>query len=165
VRLAIVVAAAENGVIGNANQLPWHLPDDLRRFKELTMGKPMVMGRKTYDSIGRPLPGRTSIVVTRQRDLRIEGCIVVNSLDAALHAAGAVPEVAVIGGEELFRHALPRADVIHLTRVHADVGGDTFLPPLDARRWRERKLAEHAADARHAYAFSYIEMTKVGDAP
>lgn len=164
-RLAIIVAAAENGVIGNGNQLPWHLPDDLRRFKELTLGKPMVMGRKTYDSIGRPLPGRISIVVTRQADLRIEGCIVVSSLDAALHAAGDAPEVAVIGGEELFRHALPRADRIHLTRVHADVPGDTFLPPLDARGWRERKVGEHPRDARHAYAFSYIEMTRVGDVP
>jgi dihydrofolate reductase len=164
VRLAIVVAAAENGVIGNANQLPWHLPDDLRRFKELTLGKPMVMGRKTYDSIGRPLPGRTSIVITRQQNLRIEGCVVVNSLDAALQAAGEVPEVAVIGGEELFRHALPRADVIHLTRVHADVPGDTFLPPLDARQWHGETVSTHPADARHPYAFSFIEMTRAGDA-
>ena len=163
-RLAIVVAAAENGVIGNANQLPWHLPDDLRRFKELTLGKPMVMGRKTYDSIGRPLPGRTSIVITRQQNLRIEGCVVVNSLDAALQAAGEVPEVAVIGGEELFRHALPRADVIHLTRVHADVPGDTFLPPLDARQWHGETVSTHPADARHPYAFSFIEMTRAGDA-
>lgn len=163
-RLALVVAAAENGVIGNANQLPWHLPDDLRRFKQLTLGKPMVMGRKTYDSIGRPLPGRTSIVVTRQAGLRIEGCVVVNSLDAALQAAGEVAEVAVIGGEELFRHALPRADLIHLTRVHAEVPGDTFLPPLDARQWREATLDTHPADARHAHAFSFVEMTRVGDA-
>lgn len=151
-------------MIGNANQLPWHLPDDLRRFKELTIGKPMVMGRKTYDSIGRPLPGRTSIVITRQQNLRIEGCVVVNSLDAALQAAGEVPEVAVIGGEELFRHALPRADVIHLTRVHADVPGDTFLPPLDARQWHGETVSTHPADARHPYAFSFIEMTRAGDA-
>jgi len=164
VKLALVVAAAENGVIGNANQLPWHLPDDLRRFKELTLGGPMVMGRKTFDSIGRPLPGRTSIVVTRQAGLRIDGCIVVNSLDEALVAAGEVPEVALIGGEELFRHALPRADIIHLTRVHADVPGDTFLPPLDPLQWHAYVLATHPADARHAYAFSYIEMTRVGDA-
>lgn len=163
-RLAIVVAAAENGVIGNAGQLPWHLPDDLRRFKELTLGKPMLMGRKTYDSIGRPLPGRTSIVITRQVGLRIEGCVVVHSLEAALQAAGAVPEVAVIGGEELFRHTLPQADVIHLTRVHADVPGDTFLPSFDARQWREATVGTHPVDARHAYAFSFIEMTRVGDA-
>lgn len=166
-RLALVVAAAENGVIGRGNELPWHLPDDLQRFKHLTLGKPMVMGRKTYDSIGRPLPGRTSIVVTRQPGLTLPGCIVVHSLDAALAAAGDVPEVAVIGGEQLFRHALPRADLIHLTRVHAAVPGDTFLPALEPQHWREHVVAEHPADQRHAYAFSFIEMTRdrAGAAP
>lgn len=160
---SIVVAVAENGVIGNGNQLPWHLPDDLRRFKELTMGKPMVMGRKTYESIGRPLPGRTSIVVTRQQDLRIDGCIVVNSLAAALDASGEAPEVVIIGGAELFRHALPSVDLIHLTRVHASVPGDTFFPELDPQQWTEVTLARHAADDRHAHAFSCIEMARKND--
>ena len=157
---SIVVAVAENGVIGNGNQLPWHLPDDLRRFKELTLGKPMVMGRKTYDSIGRPLPGRTSIVVTRQQGLRIDGCVVVSSLAAALDAAGQAPEVVIIGGAELFRHALSGVDLIYLTRIHASVPGDTFFPELDPQQWRETVLARHPADDRHAHAFSFIVLAR-----
>jgi dihydrofolate reductase len=158
---SIVVAVAENGVMGNGNQLPWRLPDDLRRFKELTMGKPMVMGRKTFDSIGRPLPGRTSIVVTRSRDLQIAGCVVVHSLAAALQAAGEVPEVVIIGGAELYRHALPDVQLIHLTRVHADVAGDTFFPELQPGQWREEFVSRHPADERHAYAFSYLTLTRI----
>jgi dihydrofolate reductase len=160
VNCSIVVAVAENGVIGNGNQLPWRLPDDLRRFKELTLGKPMVMGRRTYDSIGRPLPGRTSIVVTRQQGLRIDGCIVVNSLEAALDAAGPVPEVVIVGGAELYQHALPRVDLIHLTRVHASIPGDTFFPELDPQQWHEATLARHPVDDRHAHAFSFIELAR-----
>lgn len=162
---SIVVAIAQNGVMGNGNQLPWHLPDDLRRFKELTMGKPMVMGRKTFDSIGRPLPGRTTIVVTRNKDLKIAGCVVVNSLGEALNAAGDVPEVVIVGGAELYKHALPQVDLIHLTRVHANVPGDTFFPQFQPQEWREERVARHPADERHAYAFSYITLTRVGEQP
>ena len=158
---SIVVAVAENGVIGNGNQLPWRLPDDLRRFKELTMGKPMVMGRKTFDSIGRPLPGRTSIVVTRSQGLQIAGCVVVHSLAAALQAAGEVPEVVIVGGAELFRHALADVKLIHLTRVHADVPGDTFFPELRPDQWREEFVSRHPADERHAYAFSYLTLARI----
>jgi dihydrofolate reductase len=162
-QVSIVVAAAENGVIGNGNRLPWRLPDDLRRFKELTLGKPMVMGRKTFDSIGRPLPGRTTIVVTRTSGLQIAGCVVVNSLAAALAAAGDVPEVAIVGGAELYRHALPEVNVIHLTRVHARVPGDTFFPELQPGQWREEWLSRHPADERHAYDFSYLTLTRAGE--
>nr|AIA18861.1 Dihydrofolate reductase [uncultured bacterium] len=159
--LSIVVAAAENGVIGRDNSLPWRLPDDLKRFKELTMGKPMIMGRKTFESIGRPLPGRTNIVVTRQGDLRFEGCIMVDSLDGALAAAGAASEVMLVGGAQLYRDAMPRVDRIYLTRVHAAVAGDVFLPSLDAHEWRETIIATHPADERHAYSFTFVNLDRV----
>ena len=129
--ISIIVAVAENGVIGTGNRLPWHLPDDLRRFKALSLGKPIVMGRRTFDSIGKPLPGRTNIVVSRRPGLAIEGTVVSASLDAALAAAGAVPEVVVIGGADIFRQVLPRTDVVHLTRVHARIAGDVLFPELD----------------------------------
>src|SRR5688572_29803091 len=117
--ILLVVAVAENDVIGKDNALLWRLPDDLKQFKAVTMGKPVIMGRKTYDSIGKPLPGRANIVISRQRGLRIEGCTVVDSLDAAFDTAGAVPDIAVIGGADIYRQALPLADVIYLTEVHA----------------------------------------------
>jgi len=159
--LSIVVAVAENGVIGADNRLPWRLPADLKRFKELTMGKPIVMGRKTYESIGRPLPGRHNIVITRQPSLAIDGCTVVGSLDAALTAAGPVSEVCLIGGAQLYRLALPRVQTIHLTRVHARVEGDVMFPTLDAAHWREAVLAHHPADERHAHAFSFVLLTRI----
>lgn len=159
--LSIVVAIAENAVIGRGNDLPWRLPDDLRRFKELTLGKPIVMGRKTHDSIGRPLPGRTNIVVSRQTGLSIPGCVVVNSIDAALLAAGAAPEVMLIGGAQLYREALPRVSTIHLTRVHAHVPGDTFFPTLEPSQWRETIVADHPADERHPHAFTYVTLERI----
>jgi dihydrofolate reductase len=162
--LSIVVAVAENGVIGDGNHLPWRLPADLRRFKELTLGKPIVMGRKTYESIGRPLPGRHNIVVTRQLSLAIDGCTVVGSLDAAIAAAGPARDIALIGGAELYRLALPRVSTIHLTRVHARVAGDVLFPPLEAGEWRDVVLARHPADEQHAYAFSFVLLTRVADA-
>ena len=171
--LCLVVAVAENGVIGNANQLPWHLPDDLQRFKALTLGKPIVMGRKTYDSIGRPLPGRTNIVVSRQAGLSIAGCTVVPSLEAAVATAqtgGAATDVMIIGGAAIFREALPVAQRIYLTRVHARVPGDIFFPELgfpelgfpglDSRQWREVSTTLHPKDERHAYSFSFVDMIR-----
>jgi dihydrofolate reductase len=154
--VSIIVATDERGAIGRDGGLPWRLPDDLRRFKALTFGKPVVMGRKTWDSIGKPLPGRHNIVVTRAAGLGIEGATVVNSLDAAIAAAGNVPEVCIIGGAEIYRLALPDTGVIHLTRVHATVAADTFFPELAAGEWDEEVLEERAADDRHAFPFSYV---------
>ena len=162
--ITLLVAVAENGVIGRAGQLPWHLPADLKRFKSLTMGKPMLMGRRTFESIGRPLPGRTSLVLTHSaRWAAPPGAILVHSVDEALAEArnrGAA-ELAVIGGAEVFRLALPLARRIDLTRVHAQVSGDVYFPPLDPREWRETERLEHPADAQHAYAmtFSVLERT------
>jgi dihydrofolate reductase len=153
-RITLIVAVADNGVIGRDNALPWHLPDDLKRFKRLTMGKPMVMGRKTFESIGKPLPGRVNIVVTRDTNYRRDGIIVAHGLDAALHAAGEAPEVMVIGGAELFRSSLPRATRLHLTRVHADVPGDVHWPAV-GNEWRCIERERHEADERHAYACTF----------
>jgi dihydrofolate reductase len=160
-RVAIVVAVAENGVIGAGNQLPWRLPDDLKRFKALTMGKPVVMGRKTYESIGKPLPGRTNIVISRRSDLRLPGCTVVNSLPAAWAAAGDAPEIAVIGGADIYAQALSSTDVLHLTRVHTTIPGDAWFPALEPAQWREQLIERHPADERHALAFSFIEAQRI----
>jgi dihydrofolate reductase len=158
--VSIVVATDDHGGIGLGGGLPWHLPEDLKRFKALTMGKPIVMGRRTHDSIGRPLPGRHNIVISRQPGLRIEGCTVVDSLDAALAAAGPVPEVVVIGGADVYRLALPGAETLYLTRVHADVGADTFFPALDAADWEEVAREECPADERHAHELSYVTLRR-----
>ena len=159
--ISIIVAVAENGVIGSGNRLPWRLPDDLKRFKALSLGKPVVMGRRTFDSIGRLLPGRANIVVSRQSGLAIEGAVVARSLDDALAAAGDVPETVVIGGAEIFRQVLPRTDTIHLTRVHARVAGDVFFPELDPAQWRESVVEHHAADERHQYAFTFVTLQRI----
>jgi dihydrofolate reductase len=160
-RVSLVVAAAENGTIGTANRLPWHLPDDLKHFKALTLGKPILMGRKTFASIGKPLPGRVNIVMSRQRDLELPGCHVVDSMRAARQVAGDARELCVIGGGELYAQALSSTHVIHLTRVHATIAGDAFFPTLDPSEWQERVIGTHEADERHAYAFSFIELERV----
>ena len=159
--VSIFVAVAENGVIGRDGRLPWHLPDDLKRFKWLTMGKPMLMGRKTFESIGKPLPGRTSLVLTRSRAWSSAGAVVIHSLDEALERAGDAAELAVIGGADVYRLALPRARRLYITRVHAAVAGDAVFAPLDEREWRESERHEHPADERHAYAMSFCVLERV----
>lgn len=168
-RLAIIVAVADNGVIGRDNALPWHLPEDLRYFKRVTMGKPIVMGRKTFEAIGRPLPGRTNIVVTRNPAFRAEGARVVPSLDAALGLAGqiagadGVEEALVIGGAEIYRAALPLADRLYITEVHASVEGDAALPGIDWARWREVGREPHMAQAPNPYDYSFVCYERVTD--
>lgn len=137
-RIAFVVAVSRNGVIGQAGGLPWHISSDLKRFKAITMGKPLIMGRKTWESLPKkPLPGRPNIVITRQKNYRAEGAIVVTDIHSALSAAGAVEEVCVIGGGEIFNMFLPQADRIYLTEVDLEVVGDTFFPPIDPTQWKE----------------------------
>ncbi|HUQ11309.1 MAG TPA: dihydrofolate reductase [Steroidobacteraceae bacterium] len=153
--ITLVVAAADNGTIGRDNQLPWHLPDDLKRFKQLTLGKPIVMGRKTFESIGKPLPGRQNIVVTRDANYRRDGVTVAHDVDAAARAAGDATEIMIIGGAELFRLFLPRAGRVHLTRVHGDVAGDIKWPDLDTDIWRVVASESHPADERHAWPMTF----------
>jgi dihydrofolate reductase len=157
---SIVVAVARNGVIGRDNQLPWRLPADLAHFKRVTMGHPVVMGRRTYESIGKPLPGRKNIVVTRDRGYRAPGCVVAHSLDEAWQAAAGAEEVCVIGGTTLFEETLPLADAIHLTEVEADVAGDTYMPRFDRGEWQEREVARHPADERNAYPIRILELER-----
>jgi dihydrofolate reductase len=160
-KLSFVVAASDNDVIGVGNQLPWRLPDDLKRFKVLTMGKPVLMGRKTFDSIGRALPGRRNIVVSRRPALAVDGVVAARSIDEALAAAQGAPEIMVIGGAEIYRQLLARTQTIHLTRVHTSLAGDAFLPALAPREWREVDREPHAADDRHAHAFTFITLERV----
>ncbi|MGE0114283.1 MAG: type 3 dihydrofolate reductase [Steroidobacteraceae bacterium] len=159
-KLALIVAVADNGVIGQQNGLPWRLPGDLKRFKALTMGKPIIMGRKTFDSIGRPLPGRTNIVISRQSQLSLPGCTVVSSLPAALAAAGEVDEAIIIGGAEIYRQSLPLAGRIYLTQVHAAVTGDATFPALDTAQWRSIVREDYPADERHAHAYSFVTLER-----
>jgi dihydrofolate reductase len=153
--ISIIVAAAENNVIGNQGELPWRLSDDLKRFKAVTMGKPMVMGRKTWESIGRPLPGRQNIVITRQAGFTAAGCDVVGSADAAVAAAGDAEEIMVIGGSEIYALFLPRADRLYLTRVHAVVDGDAFFPHDNDSTWSLVDFEQHAADDNNDFDFSF----------
>jgi dihydrofolate reductase len=162
VRLTLVVAAAENGVIGRDGALPWHLPADLKHFKRSTMGKPILMGRKTHQSIGRALPGRLNLVLTRQPDYRAPGCELVRSLDEALVRAerDGARELMIIGGAGLYREALSRADRILLTRVHGHFEGDTRFPELDAEAWTEVCRQRREADAANPAAMSFIELVR-----
>lgn len=161
-RVSLIVAVAANRVIGRGGALPWRLPNDLRHFKAMTMGKPIVMGRQTFESIGRPLPGRTNIVVSRNPAFGPDGAVVVNSFEAALDAAAATgaEEVLVIGGAEVYAAALPVATRIYLTEVHARIEGDRFFPPLDPAEWVEAFRERHAADDRHPYAYSFVELNR-----
>jgi dihydrofolate reductase len=161
-RVTLVVAVAENGVIGREGGLPWRLPADLQRFKALTLGKPVLMGRRTFESIGRALPGRHNIVLTRRRSdvAPLPGVTVVHDWEAALAAAGDAAEIMVIGGAEIYAMALPHADRIELTRVHATIDGDTHFPAIDAERWVTRHGETHAADERHPHAMTFLTLER-----
>ena len=160
--VAIIVAVADNGVIGRDNALPWKLPEDMQHFKRITMGKPIVMGRKTYESIGKPLPGRTNIVISRNAAYRAEGVEVVCSLDAALALAKEVAErdgageVMVMGGAEIYAAALPVADRLYITEVHASVEGDAVLCDIEWDLWREITREYRAAEPPNTYDYSFV---------
>ncbi len=157
--VAIIVAVDRDGAIGRGNALPWHLPDDLKRFKALTLGKPVLMGRKTAQAIGRALPGRRNLVLTRGETAPFGGQEVVNGIDAAL--AKVDGEVAVIGGGEIYAQAMAYATVVHLTRVDTHVAdADTFFAPLDPMVWEETRRKAHLANATHAHAFEFIDYRR-----
>ena len=156
-RIALVVARAANGVIGRDGRLPWHLPEDLRHFKAVTLGAPMIMGRKTFDSLPGLLPGRRHIVLTRDSAWSAEGAEVARTAEEAIMLAGP-DRVSIIGGAEIFALFEPIADTAELTEVHADIAGDTILPPLDAERWQEVHREDHPArDDRPAFSFVRLE--------
>jgi dihydrofolate reductase len=159
-RVTLVVAVAANGVIGDQGRLPWHLPEDLKRFRQLTMGHTIVMGRKTWESIGRLLPGRRTVIVTRQPDYRVEGATVVHGLDDALATARGEEEVFVIGGNEIFAAAFPRADRLQVTEIDADFPGDTTFPDYDRGEWREVSRESHRTADGLAFHFVVYERSR-----
>ncbi|MBU2213368.1 dihydrofolate reductase [Patescibacteria group bacterium] len=159
-KISLVAAASENNVIGKDGGIPWDLPDDFKHFHDATEGKPIIMGRKTHESIGRVLPGRRNIVVTRQ-EMEIEGCDVVHSIEEALELVKDEPEVAVIGGGEIYAQALPLSNVIDLTRVHTTIeGGGAFFPEFSGDEWELKSKERHEADERHKYAFTFLVYEK-----
>lgn len=158
--ISIIVAVAQNGVIGGGNQLLWHISEDLQRFKRITSGHPVIMGRKTFESLGRPLPNRHNVIITRQKDYQPEGVTVVGSLEEAIALFPAEEEVFITGGGEIYRQALPLTDKVYLTVVCRDYEGDTHFPELDPAQWRElfREHHEHGKD--YPYPFEYIDYER-----
>jgi dihydrofolate reductase len=162
--ISLIAAASENNVIGRGGELPWHLPKDLQYYRLRTLGHPIIMGRKTFESIGKPLPGRRNIVVTRRRDFSSQGCDVVHSLEEALALVRDDPsgEVFVIGGGEIYGAALTHVRRIYLTRVHATIEGDAYFPEVDWSEWREVSRERHEADPEHTYAFTFLVFERKG---
>ncbi len=158
--VSIIVAVSENNVIGKDNKLIWHLPADLKLFKTLTMGHHMIMGRKTYESIGKALPGRTSIVVTHQPSYTAEGCIVVNSLQDAFAKASGDTEVFIIGGDGIFKQSLNFANKIYLTKIYHSFEGDTFFPELNEKEWEMKECNDFQPDEKNAYPYSFCVLER-----
>lgn len=154
--ITLIAAAGQNNALGKDNQLVWHLPDDFKRFKKLTTGHHIIMGRKTFETFPRPLPNRIHIVLTRQKDYKVQGAIVVNSIEEAFAQVKNDPQPFVIGGGEIYKLALDKADKIELTRVHADFEADAFFPELDLDKWILKDSVRHEKDEKHDHAFTYL---------
>ena len=159
--ICLVVGMARNHVIGRDNALPWRLPADLKHFKEITWGKPILMGRRTFESIGKPLPGRTNLVLTRDKGWTAAGVLVAHSLDEALERVKDAPELAGIGGADVFRMLMPLASRIHLTRIDADIPGDTVFPPIDHTQWTQIDERQYAPDERNAFGMTFVTLERV----
>lgn len=160
--ISIIAAASTNNAIGVQGRLPWKLSDDLKRFKKLTMGKPIIMGRSTWESIGQPLSGRQNIILTRQADFVAHGCDVAASVEDALEIAGDSEEIMIIGGGQIYDLFLPMASRLHITRVHAEIDGDVFFPKIDVRVWQLVTSEEHEADILNQYPFAFMSYERTG---
>lgn len=158
--VSLIAAVSENGVIGSGGKLPWRLPDELARFKRITNGHAVIMGRRTWESLGRALPGRLNIVISRRPDFEAPGAVACRSLQEALRRAADDEEVFVIGGAALFAEAYPIAERFYLTKVHGEVPGDTFFPPWQPEDWIEVSREEHPKDERHPYAFTFLQYRR-----
>lgn len=158
--VSLIVATDENNGIGKNNQLPWHLPADLKHFKTLTTGHPIIMGRKTFDSIGKALPNRTNIVISRQSNYVAEGATVVSSLQDAYDLCDDETEAFVIGGAQIFEQALPQADILYLTVIHHVFDADTFFPKIDLSRWIEAESTTHGPDEKNIYSYTFIKYIR-----
>jgi dihydrofolate reductase len=165
-KIVLIAAFAQNRVVGINNALPWHLPEDLKYFKRTTSGKAIIMGRKTYDSIGRPLPNRTNIVITRNSEFKADGVQVVSSLKAAIELAkevnfiNGVDEVMIIGGASIYQESLPVAERLYLTHVHANVEGDAYFPEVDFSQWQESSRDDYSASDKNPYDYSFVVYDK-----
>ena len=160
--IKLIVAKASNNVIGNKNNLIWHLPNDLKHFKTITTGHPIIMGRKTYESLGRPLPNRTNIIITRDQSFSDDKIIVTHSLDQALEKAKDINEdVFIIGGGEIYKQAMEYVDVIYITEVHHEFNGDTYFPEIDEESFEEVERVHHMKDEKHPYAYSFVTYKRI----
>lgn len=160
ITVSLIVAMAQNGIIGRGNALPWRLSEDLKRFKAATLGKPILMGRRTFESIGRALPGRVNLVLTRDRAWSAPGVIVVHSVEEALAQAGAASELMVIGGADVYRQVMPFARRIYLTHVHAEVRGDTYFPAFDPSQWVDVACEARPADEKNEYPVTFLTLER-----
>lgn len=160
-KLSLIVAMDQNGLIGKGEGLPWHLSSDLKHFKAITMGKPIVMGRKTHETIGRPLPGRENVVVTRDTNYVAEGCTVINSLECIYDRFGQHDEIMIMGGAELYKQTIDSVTRIYLTEVQAELDGDTWFPDFDRNLWQEVSRENYKADEKNEYDYSFVILDRV----
>ena len=160
--ITVIAAIGKNGELGKENDLIWHLPNDLKRFKKITLGHHVIMGRKTFESLGKPLPKRTTIIITRNKDYHVDGCITVNSLEDALKAAEADPNPYILGGAEIYNQAIKIADILDLTLVESNFEADVFFPKIDKNIWKEISREHFSADQTHQYNYSFVTYKKVG---
>jgi dihydrofolate reductase len=160
-KISLIVAMSSNRAIGLDGQMPWHLSADLKRFKQITMGHPIIMGRKTFDAIGKPLPGRTNIIVSRNPSYKPEGCIAVDNVEAAInHGCRLSDEVFVIGGATLYEATLPLADTLYITQINQEFKGDTFFPDVDSNHWIEVEREDVVDDAKVGFTYSFLKLQK-----
>ncbi len=155
-RISAICAMSENRVIGKNNKLPWHLPADLQHFKKITMGNPILMGRKTYESIGRPLPGRLNIILTHNTHYQAPGCVIVSSIEDALNAAKDYQELFIIGGATIYQELMPLTQRIYMTKISQYIEGDTFFPAIDPTQWQQVECIDQASDTKNPYQFSFV---------
>jgi len=158
--ISLIAAMDKNRVIGKNNSLPWNLPADMKYFRDKTKGKPVIMGRKTHESIGKPLPKRTNIIITRDQNYKTEGCIIVHSTDEALKAVGNPEEIMVIGGSQIYKEFLPKANRMYLTFIDAEFEGDTYFPEYNIEEWKETSYEEHERDAENPYDYRFVVLER-----
>ncbi|MCH8329557.1 MAG: type 3 dihydrofolate reductase [Nanoarchaeota archaeon] len=158
--ISLIAAMGKNNVIGNKGKLPWNLPADMKHFKELTSGKPVIMGRKTFESIGKPLPNRMNIIITHDQNYKAEGCVVVHSTEEALKAAESTEEVMIIGGSQIYKEFLPKANKMYLTMIDNDFEGDTYFPEYKIEEWEETAYEEHERDKDNPYNYTFLVLTR-----
>lgn len=158
--ITIIAAIGKNGELGKDNDLIWHLPNDLKRFKKITLGHHVIMGRKTFESLGKPLPNRTTIIITRNNEYQVDGCVEVNSLEAALKEASADQNPYILGGAEIYKQAIEIADTLDLTLVDANFEADAFFPQIDYSIWKETSRQDYKADVDHKYGYSFVTYKK-----